>query len=101
MQMSSVSIITISQYSRFKCLQNLYELIQLQDYPFILEWIIVEGSKTKESKIENSKQIHEYFPEKNQQNMNQQIIQNINQKIIPTNEPKMIPKNNPNGGLFL
>ena len=43
--MSSVSIVTITQYSRFNCLKNLYNLIQLQDYINIKEWIIVEGSK--------------------------------------------------------
>ena len=43
--MTSVSIVTITQYSRFNCLKNLYNLIQLQDYTNIKEWIIVEGSK--------------------------------------------------------
>jgi len=46
--MSSVSIVTITQYSRFNCLENLYNLIQLQDYTNIKEWVIVEGSKSKE-----------------------------------------------------
>lgn len=41
----SVSIVTITQYSRFNCLENLYYLIKLQDYTNIKEWVIVEGSK--------------------------------------------------------
>jgi glycosyltransferase involved in cell wall biosynthesis len=41
----SVSIVTITQYSRFNCLKNLYNLIKLQDYTNIKEWVIVEGSK--------------------------------------------------------
>jgi len=43
---SNASIITISQLKRFECLQNLYELIKLQNYKNIIEWVIVEGSKT-------------------------------------------------------
>ena len=46
-KVSSVSIVTISQYTRFDCLQNLYELIKLQTYKNIIEWVIVEGSKKK------------------------------------------------------
>ena len=46
--MTTISIVTITQYSRFNCLKNLYKLIQLQDYINIKEWVIVEGSKTKE-----------------------------------------------------
>jgi glycosyltransferase involved in cell wall biosynthesis len=46
--MKTVSIVTITQYSRFNCLKNLYNLIELQDYTNIKEWIIVEGSKTKQ-----------------------------------------------------
>jgi len=58
--MTTVSIITISQYYRFENLKNLYELIQLQDYPFIKEWVIVEGSKDKELKRHSIKQLQEY-----------------------------------------
>ena len=61
--MTSVSIITISQYSRFECLKNLYELIKLQDYPFIKEWIIIEGSKTNELKQNSIIQINKFIQE--------------------------------------
>ena len=43
----TVSIITVSQYSRIDCLRNLSDLIKFQIYENILEWVIVEGSQTK------------------------------------------------------
>lgn len=43
----SVSIITISQLSRNKCLSNLSDLINCQDYTNIIEWVIVEGSSNE------------------------------------------------------
>lgn len=42
----TVSIVTITQLSRSKCLSTLYELIKSQTYTNILEWVIVEGSQT-------------------------------------------------------
>jgi hypothetical protein len=44
----SASIITVNQLVRSSCLLNLYELIKLQTYQNIIEWVIVEGSKIKE-----------------------------------------------------
>jgi glycosyltransferase involved in cell wall biosynthesis len=61
MCITSVSIVTITQYSRFDCLKNLYELILLQDYTTIDEWIIVEGSQTEEHIMMNSKQILDFI----------------------------------------
>ena len=55
--METISIVTITQYSRFASLCILYEIIQLQDYPNILEWIIVEGSPSSELRSENIKNI--------------------------------------------
>jgi hypothetical protein len=49
----SASIITISQLNRFECLKNLFELIKLQTYDNIIEWVIVEGSKIKEDADKN------------------------------------------------
>ena len=45
---SSVSIVTITQLDRFECLRILYDLIQLQTYQHIIEWVIVEGSQNEE-----------------------------------------------------
>ena len=56
---STVSIITITQLKRFNCLLNLYELIKLQDYKNIIEWVIVEGSKNIEDAKTNSNNIQE------------------------------------------
>lgn len=52
-----VSIITITQLKRYKCLEVLVELIKEQTYTNIIEWVIVEGSKSEEDAIENSKNI--------------------------------------------
>ena len=58
-KLSSVSIVTITQLSRHECLLNLYELIQLQIYQNIIEWVIVEGSKTEENATINKEYIHQ------------------------------------------
>jgi glycosyltransferase involved in cell wall biosynthesis len=42
--LASVSIVTITQLSRYECLLILYDLIKSQTYTNILEWVIVEGS---------------------------------------------------------
>jgi glycosyltransferase involved in cell wall biosynthesis len=45
---NKVSIITITQLSRYESLKLLYELILNQTFKDIVEWIIVEGSPTLE-----------------------------------------------------
>jgi glycosyltransferase involved in cell wall biosynthesis len=54
----SASIITVNQLVRSNCLLNLYELIKLQTYKNIIEWVIVEGSKTKEDANINKEHIN-------------------------------------------
>ena len=54
----TASIITISQLSRAECLLNLYELIKLQTYTNITEWVIVEGSSSKEDGDKNKENIN-------------------------------------------
>jgi hypothetical protein len=56
---SDVSIITINQLVRNECLKNLYELIKLQTYKNIIEWVIVEGSKTEDDAKKNKECISE------------------------------------------
>lgn len=56
--LTTVSIVTISQLSRAACLQQLYRLILAQDYHQVIEWVIVEGSKTKEESDLNATHIH-------------------------------------------
>ena len=53
-----VSIITVSQLKRHECLLNLYELIKLQTYKNIKEWVIVEGSRSKEDGEKNKEYIN-------------------------------------------
>ena len=55
--LQSVSIITITQSSRFECIKILLNLIRLQTYSNIIEWVIVEGSKSGENSLENKKNI--------------------------------------------
>lgn len=54
---TSASIITITQFKRFECLLNLYELIKIQTYKNIIEWVIVEGSKNKDDADKNKNNI--------------------------------------------
>ena len=58
-----VSIITISQLSRFKCIKILFMMIQRQTYQYIFEWIIVEGSKSKEDAKINKENIKNFINE--------------------------------------
>jgi glycosyltransferase involved in cell wall biosynthesis len=53
----SVSIVTVTQFSRHKCLQNLSDLIRQQQYKDILEWVIVEGSPLEADAIKNAEQL--------------------------------------------
>jgi hypothetical protein len=55
--MESVSILTITQYSRKKLFNNLIEMVNNQNYSNIIEWVIVEGSTTKEEAVINKKNI--------------------------------------------
>jgi hypothetical protein len=44
----TVSILTLTQFNRFSCLNILLELIKKQTYNNIIEWVIVEGTKNEE-----------------------------------------------------
>jgi glycosyltransferase involved in cell wall biosynthesis len=55
----SVSIITITQLKRFECIKILLDLIKAQTYSNIIEWVIVEGSKTNSE--ENMKNITKFI----------------------------------------
>ena len=58
-KLPTVSILTITQYNRYECLKILVELINLQTYKNIIEWVIIEGSHTEKEIKESSKQINE------------------------------------------
>ena len=54
---TTVSLVTVTQYARMECLTNLRELITAQLYPNIIEWVIVEGSQTKIDAFVNEQHI--------------------------------------------
>ena len=51
----TVSIITVTQIKRQKTIAITADLIKQQTYKSIIEWVIVEGSKTLEEALENEK----------------------------------------------
>jgi glycosyltransferase involved in cell wall biosynthesis len=52
-----ISILTITQLSRYSCLLILYDLIKSQTYENILEWVIVEGSQNEIDGVKNKRNI--------------------------------------------
>jgi len=78
---SSVSIVTITQYIRFNCLLNLYELIKLQTFKNIIEWTIVEGSTIIEDATNNKNQILEFIDQNNTNNFKFNYIEYTGQKL--------------------
>jgi len=79
----SASIITISQLIRHECLLNLYELIKLQTYKNIIEWVIVEGSQIKEDSEINKNKINDLikFHNENKSNMNIVYVEYTGKKL--------------------
>jgi len=63
MQNPSISILTITQHSRFNSIKILYEIIKRQTYNNIKEWIIVEGSQNFENATKNKIQLESFFQE--------------------------------------
>jgi glycosyltransferase involved in cell wall biosynthesis len=51
----TVSIVTVTQISRQSTIKITADLIKEQTYKSIIEWVIVEGSKTLEQALENEK----------------------------------------------
>jgi glycosyltransferase involved in cell wall biosynthesis len=58
---NTVSIITITQYRRIECIKILYEMIKRQTYDKIKEWVIVEGSQSKDDGALNGSAMHEFI----------------------------------------
>lgn len=50
----TASIVTITQWKRFPCLEVLKDMIKVQTYDTIVEWIIVEGSQSEEDIAKNA-----------------------------------------------
>lgn len=53
----TVSIVTISQWKRFNCLEILRDLIKDQTYKNTIEWVIVEGSSDEGDALKNAEAI--------------------------------------------
>lgn len=53
----TVSIVTVTQYSRRECLPVLARLIKKQIYTNILEWVIVDGSQNYSNALKNEEHI--------------------------------------------
>ncbi len=62
-KLPKVSLVTITQYTRFNCLLLLFEQIKKQTYKNIIEWVIVEGSKTANDKLKNNDNINKLINE--------------------------------------
>ena len=102
------SIITISQLIRFDCLLNLYELIKLQIYTNITEWVIVEGSKNKEDGEKNKENInillttHSKLSETNPNCMHSQIkIVYVEYTGLPLSELRNLGNNKCSGNIIV
>lgn len=65
--MTQVSILTITEHSRFECLQKLYYKIQSQNYIQIKEWVIIEGSQDINLQCENIRRLQEFIDKKTEQ----------------------------------
>ena len=66
----TVSILTVTQLSRNKCLLNLVQFIKNQTYKNIFEWVIVEGSKNKDDANDNKEKINEIILSEKNININ-------------------------------
>ena len=78
----NVSILTITQLKRFKCIQILFTMIQRQTYKDIREWVIIEGSKTKDDADKNKENIKNYILEiKTQVDFNINYIEYSGRKL--------------------
>ena len=58
-KLPTVSIVTITQYKRFDCLKVLRDLIKDQTYKNIIEWVVVEGSKTEDLAKMNAENVRQ------------------------------------------
>ena len=94
----TVSIITITQNKRFECLEILLELIKVQTYSNIIEWIIVEGSKMDIDAEENKNKITELIDNK-QKELLFKIIYVEKKKTVKLGELRNIGNKNCNGDI--
>ena len=96
----TVSIITITQNKRFECLKILLELIKVQTYSNIIEWIIVEGSKMDIDAEENKKKITELI-DNEQKELLFKIIYIEKEKTVKLGELRNIGNKNCSGDITI
>jgi glycosyltransferase involved in cell wall biosynthesis len=105
----TVSIVTVTQYSRFENLKILYEIIENQDYPFIKEWIIVEGSQTPALQTQNADNIHKGLSKRDIENADTQnttknffaIHTIVPQNIVPLSNLRNIGNDHCSGDIIV
>jgi hypothetical protein len=85
----TVSIITVTQNKRFECLKILLNLIKVQTYSNIIEWVIVEGSKIETDIKENKENIIKLIENK-QNELSFQIVYIEKEKNIKLGELRNI-----------
>lgn len=78
----NVSILTITQFTRYKCIKLLFKMIQKQIYENIREWVIVEGSQNKVDGDKNKENIKQFITEiKSQVNFEINYIEYSGKKL--------------------
>jgi len=73
----AVSLLTITQWSRKKCLKNLLGFINEQTYKDIVEWVIVEGSQN-ETEAEKNK---EFILSVNEMSVNEMSVNEMSVNV--------------------
>jgi len=94
----TVSILTITQNKRFDCINILFDLIKNQTYKNIIEWVIIEGSKTKEEIEINSSNINNLISLKSNE-LTFPIIYIKNENIVKLGELRNIGNKNCKGDI--
>jgi len=98
--MTQVSIVTITQYSRFPNLKLLYHMIQRQQYIQIKEWVIVEGSQDEDLHDKNVINITEFINEKMEQtDIEMRLI--VPESIVPLSNLRNIGNDNCKGDIIV
>lgn len=98
--MTQVSIVTITQYSRFSNLKLLYHIIQRQQYVQIKEWVIVEGSQEQELREKNIMNINDFINEKMEQT-DIEMCFIIPESIVPLSNLRNIGNDHCNGDIIV
>jgi glycosyltransferase involved in cell wall biosynthesis len=98
--MTQVSILTVTQYSRFPNLKLLYRMIQLQNYLQIKEWVIVEGSQDIALREQNITNINDFIIDKMEStDIEMRFI--VHESILPLSNLRNIGNDNCKGDIII